>query len=42
VLQTISSLDHDVVVPVALTGKSTAIFGEGKTQKFRAAAHRTV
>jgi len=42
VLQAISSLDHDVVVPAALTGKSIAIFGKGRTQKFRAAAHDTV
>ena len=36
-------LDHMVaLVLAALTEKSTAIFGRGKTQKFRAAAHHTV
>jgi AcrR family transcriptional regulator len=36
-------LDHMIaLVLAALTGKSAAIFGQGKTQKFRAAAHHTV
>jgi AcrR family transcriptional regulator len=35
-------LDHMIaLVLAALTGKSAAIFGQGKTQKFRAAAHHT-
>ena len=35
-------LDHMVaLVLAALTGKSAAIFGQDKTQKFRAAAHHT-